>query len=185
MRGMVPAPLRSTACKQSVALTASVLRSRWRRRHCGHRVPRWAIGLCAASVLLLLAVLAVLTFTLIIPKVIDTLMADSTIEFEFIRLSKPGSSSLFLDAQGIKATPTGILFSALPATHLTPAVRQDQSQRSVAGDDSLIPPRRPLPRTAAWANGDARHHGTTALVAPDIQLSSDHQPTYSLTPACS
>ena len=106
MRGMVPAPLRSTACKQSVALTASVLRSRWRRRHCGHRVPRWAIGLCAASVLLLLAVLAVLTFTLIIPKVIDTLMADSTIEFELIRLSKPGSSSLFLDAQGIKATPT-------------------------------------------------------------------------------
>jgi hypothetical protein len=79
---------------------------RWRRRHCGHRVPRWAIGLCAASVLLLLAVLAVLTFTLIIPKVIDTLMADSTIEFELIRLSKPGSSSLFLDAQGIKATPT-------------------------------------------------------------------------------
>jgi hypothetical protein len=64
-------------------------------------VPRWAIATCVGFVLVLLAVLAVLTFTLIIPKVIDSLMADSTIEFELITLSKPGDTSLFLDAKGL------------------------------------------------------------------------------------
>lgn len=108
----------------------------WRRRHCGHRVPRWAIGLCAASVLLLLAVLAVLTFTLIIPKVIDTLMADSTIEFELIRLSKPGSSSLFLDAQG-KIKANALLPATIRSFPLAVHYREQLLGRTVMPDITL------------------------------------------------
>jgi hypothetical protein len=63
-------------------------------------VPCWAVLAVVLVLLLILVVLVVLAFTVIIPQVIDTLLDDATIEFDLVKLSKPGNMSLYLDAGG-------------------------------------------------------------------------------------
>ncbi|ELR17784.1 uncharacterized protein ACA1_066050 [Acanthamoeba castellanii str. Neff] len=63
-------------------------------------------------------------------------MADSTIEFELIRLSKPGSSSLFLDAQG-KIKANALLPATIRSFPLAVHYREQLLGRTVMPDITL------------------------------------------------
>lgn len=79
-------------------------------RHCGQRVPCWAILLLLSILAILLVVLVVLAFTVIAPAIINKLMDDSVIEFEHVRLTRPGNDSLYLEAKctNVALSPTGV-----------------------------------------------------------------------------